>query len=542
MRTICVAVSVFFFLVTTVRAQTPESWAYTTTTGVRWSVAADGTFSASAKGVQVLGGKLRTEPLTQLMAGSSITPSWKAGVRGDDGRIATQSRFVHSHTSHTVTYDFAADGASDLNVYVRVEYLSGGTAGIALGVLDAPGLSPVLGLQQAPSWFGANQDGSFYPSGNNPIGGSCGVGAFPVPGGFAGVGFSPVNDAQGRSAVWWNGSAVSLLVATKPEDYVRVRRFVWKLRVWSGADSKQGVDALLGRYVSDFQPRSARQWAKAGPIVMAFLNDARNLHTPDNPYSLLAGPRRIDTPEGAAAFCRWLVGPMKDVGAQGVILWGHTGQFASNMYRVDADNLPAPIAAGLKVINTETKAAGLRWGVLIRPGELLVAEGTGERIVDVNADDPTHVSVVVGQVGRLAALGADMFYCDSFGQKPGHLKIMQVLRQTYPGALFLTEFTTDKMLEFAGSYNESRVTAEGIVPGGVVGKLPTLRRLIKNPQVFTRSRVDGNPGARLLAEGFVKWALDNRCGVLVEDWTLVSNAATLKAAYAGRLDAYGQLK
>jgi hypothetical protein len=230
-------------------------------------------------------------------------------------------------------------------------------------------------------------------------------------------------------------------------------------------------------------------WADRRPVARLFISQ-NQFRTAANPDGYLNKDVNVTTDDGKAAFRTNLlayadrcIGIMKEMDAQGVIVWDLEGYSAPGcVYLGDPRLLPA-YAPAMDAVADEFfrkfRDAGLKTGLTIRPIRVFPITGAesiakwgkwGYVLYDDQKDD-----VVKEISGRIAYAkrrwGCTLFYMDSNGYESwenGKKKgvtipaaMLQQLREQHPEVLILPEHPTPGGLEWAGQYAELRLGSKG---------------------------------------------------------------------------------
>ncbi|MBN2476878.1 MAG: hypothetical protein JXB62_19885 [Pirellulales bacterium] len=323
-------------------------------------------------------------------------------------------------------------------------------------------------MVQHISYFQAHGVGLCHPGHWSKIGGSYAVDD------SVGVGVSPWRTGMTRTLILWDYGSWApeereksprrrlIYFAVSPVPCRGARTFDLKLRVSTNRDWKH----LLQPYREHFRRTfgEVRYQADFRWIASDYLNHSQQAVSNTNPYGFHGGFRRIDRPDGAAAFCDKLVAALKENGGQGVIVWGHGGDDPRGaMYRPDFDVLPPEVEANWPTLAGPLQQAGLKLGVCTRPRHLAVrADWHSDQILDINPDDPGHRAMLWRRFETMIGKGCTLFYLDSFGSSFEDVKLMHYLRERM-GADVLTfaEHQCDAILPYSGGYSETTYTAAG---------------------------------------------------------------------------------
>ncbi len=198
-------------------------------------------------------------------------------------------------------------------------------------------------------------------------------------------------------------------------------------------------------------------------IATDYLNHSQKAVSPQNPYGFHGQFRRIDTPDGAKAFCDTIIPVLKNGNGQGVIVWGQGGDDPRGaMYRPDFDVLPPEVEAQWGSIQGRFKEANLRFGVCTRPRDMAVKlDWKSDQVIDINPDDPGHRTMIWRRFDNMIKKGCTLFYLDSFGNSFEDVKLMAFLREKMgPDVLTYCEHQCDAVIPYSGGYSETTLHAE----------------------------------------------------------------------------------
>lgn len=378
-------------------------------------------------------------------------------------------RHVYEDAACSFEYSFAGE---DCTISARIE---NNHAGEALAVTGFSGLKfffdkPPAGYMQVQhiSYFQAHGAGLCHPGHWSKIGGSY------ATDNTIGVGTSPSRTGLMRTLTLWDyadwnpdkreklpqRNLLYFAVSTIPPRGAQT--FDFKLRVSPERDWKH----LLTPYREHFQATFGEAQYKADFrwIATDYLNHSQQAISPQNPYGFHGGPRRIDTPEGAKAFCDTLIPPLQAANGQGVIVWGQGGDDPrGGMYRPDFDILPPEVETNWATLQQRFKDAGLKLGVCTRPRDMAVRlNWKSDQIISINPDDPGHCEMLWKRFKTMMDKGCTLFYLDSFGSSFEDVKLMRYLRAKMgPDILTYCEHQCDAIMPYSGAYSETTLDAEG---------------------------------------------------------------------------------
>jgi len=366
-------------------------------------------------------------------------------------------------------YTFAGE---DLTISARIENQH---QDAPLEVTGFSGLTftfdrPPTGLFQAihPTYSQAHGIEVCHPSFQTPIGGSWAADD------KVGVGFSPWKTGLERTLILldygsWEPDKRDhdpvrklLYFCPAPIPPRGARTFDLRIRV----SPNRAWQHLLEPYREHFQNTFGPVRYQADPrwIATDYLNASQKDISPSNPYGFQGAHRRIDTAEGARAFCDLIIPAIRTNDGQGLIVWGQGGDDPrGGMYRPDFDVLPPEVEAQwTNVIARRFQAAGVRLGVATRPRDLAVKlDWYQDQIININPDDPGHREMLWRRFDSMMKKGCTLFYLDSFGDSLEDVKLMRWLREKLgPGVRTYCEHQCDAIVPFSGGYSETTLHAE----------------------------------------------------------------------------------
>ena len=192
------------------------------------------------------------------------------------------------------------------------------------------------------------------------------------------------------------------------------------------------------------------------PRPMAQFASVDNVHrTPDNPGGYNGDARRLDRPEGVAAFLRIVADPLQAAHGSGCIFWAPGGvdpvmyppDFDTNLARI-ADTWPA-LAAGFH-------ARGLRMGLCARAAEAVDRSRPDHlSVTPIDPADARQVETLLDRFRNAARMGVDAYYLDTFGHDWASTQLLPAIRRTVgPTVPIYTEYCTDATLPYADRYCE----------------------------------------------------------------------------------------
>lgn len=487
------------------------------------AVNADGRFKAGT-------GKVRIEKIVEK------------SIQIDSPR---QARVRHVYEDAVATFDYTFEG-EDVTIRARVENHS---PDAAIAVTGFTGLAftfngPPKG--QMPGWHVSylQHQGTkiCHPSYWVRAGGS-----YATDDRF-GVGLTPQKTGLARTLFHWDRNwgiqkgeedpgprtLAYLVPAEVPPGGART--FQMLLRVSTNTDWHHLLEPYKAHFLATFGPLAYKPDHRA---MVYFASSADVWVKPDNPFGFNGPNRRFDLPEGAKAFCDWVVPAMKEADANGVIFWalqGHEPRGA--IYRPDFEIFPPPIEANLPVLNREFTAAGLRWGVCTRPGEIAYRlNWAKDATLRINPDDPEHIEMMWARFKTMIEKGGRVFYLDTFGNSLEDVKAMRIFRERMgPDIQAFVEHQSDAIVPYAGAYTEVNYDEKTRTYRSLVGEWnwEFFRWLVGNPQVVANPRCQARPAGS--EESVYRWTFRHRMTPLVEDWLIGKAAAELKTLRAEFLD------
>jgi len=411
--------------------------------------------------------------------------AWNAGIwfKASSRKVAAKARQENSITvlgpdrasvrqvkgELTCVFDYSFAG-EDVTISARIE---NNHPDDAMEVTGFSGLKFTFGrpptglmLNQHISYFQAHGVGLCHPGHWAKIGGSYATDD------AVGVGLSPWKTGMARTLLLWDytdwnpdkreklpdRNLIYFVVSTIPPRGAQI--FDLKLRASPNREWKH----LLEPYREHFQRTfgTVRYNADHRWIGTDYLNHSQAAVSPTNPYGFHGGHRRIDTVEGAKAFCDQHLAALKDNGGQGVIVWGQGGDDPrGGMYRPDFDVLPPEVVANWPAIQQRFKEAGLKLGCCTRPHDMAVRENwKSDAIIDINPENAGHRAMLWKRFKNMMDRGCTLFYLDSFGSAYDDVILMRFLRERMgPDILTFCEHQCDAILPYSGGYSECTLDA-----------------------------------------------------------------------------------
>ena len=471
------------------------------------------------------------------------------------------ARVTHRQPSVTTTYDYEFAG-EDVTISARVEnnhpeaeLTVPAFGGLRFSFQREPGGNPLI---WHPSYLKAQQSNVFHPSLLNKIGGSY------ASDDRVGVGLSPLRTGLAHTLFQWDWDAWN---PTTPErkanrwlTYLRyepipaggARTFRMNMRVSGNRDWRHLLEPYKEHFLATFGPLRYQTDFRA--VGAAYVNRNLKAIAPSNPYGFFEGARRLDLPEGVAKFCETVIPGLKTMNAQGLILWGHSGESPrGQMYRADFDVLPPEVEKQWTALRTSFDQAGLRLGVCTRPRHFHVrADWTHDVTFDINPGDPQHLEGMLWpRYKKMIDLGCTLFYLDSFGCSLEDVKTMQFLRARMgPVIGTYTEHACDAMAPYSGFYSETDFWAKGFAEGRTEdGWVPRtnlkfheiVRWMLGPVPVITRQYdVHGKVPAGF--EPVASFAYRNHLSPIIPDYQINNQTAAIAGLQAEYLDGKGSWK
>ena len=515
--------------------------------GITFTVTADGLSSIKVGDVEVArGGWHAVNADGRFKAGSDKVRIGKIIEKSIEVTVPGRARVRHVHEDAVAVYDYEIAG-EDVTIHARVE---NNHPDEPLAVAGFEGLAFTFAAPpqgQMPSWHVSYLQHVgikiCHPSYWVRVGGS-----WAADGRF-GAGLTPLATGPARTMFHWDRN----WAVKQPEDdkgprrlayYVPApvppggaRAFAMRLRVSANTDWRHLLEPYKEHFLATWGP--LRYKPDHRPVVQFASADKTHV-TPDNPFGFNGPNRRFDLPEGAKAFCDWVIPGMKEAGAGGIVFWalqGHDPREA--MYRPDFDVFPPPIEANLPTLNRRFTEADLRWGVCARPGEIAYrANWTSDTTVRINPDDPEHIGMMLARFKKMADAGCTVFYLDTFGSSLEDVRAMIRYRERL-GADVQTyvEHQCDAVMPYSGAYTEVNYSAEKKQYGVLIGtrNWEVFRWLLGDPSAIVVSRCDFKPAGA--EESVFRFLMRNRMSPMVGDWQVGKVAPELKALGAEFLEA-----
>ena len=196
-------------------------------------------------------------------------------------------------------------------------------------------------------------------------------------------------------------------------------------------------------YVPD--PRPAVQFASVDSVHVG----------PGNPGGYNGDFRRLDRPEGVAAYLRAVADPAQAAHALGCIFWAPGGADPV-MYPPDFDANLARIAGTWPALAAGFHARGLRVGLCARAAENVDRTQPAHPVVTpIDPDNAAQVGTLLERFRRAARMGVDAYYLDTFGGDVASTRLLPLIRETVgPDVPIYTEYCSDATLPYADRYCE----------------------------------------------------------------------------------------
>ena len=258
---------------------------------------------------------------------------------------------------------------------------------------------------------------------------------------------------------------------------------------------------------------------------------------PDNPYGYNDGGggifRRFDTLAGCKDYVAKLVPPMQQANFQGMIMWQPQGINPRGVqYRPDFDVFPPETLANLPTLVNGFKNAGLKIGLLARPGVVIAASGSTDGLLRASENE-----VQLADLGKRLKWatnnGFEGFYLDSFVQDgPDHNILKFIRNQLGREVQTFTEFPTVISMPLSGAYMEfSYANGAYVFPQ----RYRDLRWIYPEAVWFANFRGALPPGGY---PALYAYMLQNKLTPLVQDFELLDSQrmATLQSLVAQYID------
>ncbi len=346
----------------------------------------------------------------------------------------TEARVTHTHGTGLVRHTFTFDG-EDVRIESWVENHHPTTA-IRVAMFEGPrvefgkaprGLLPIRHV----SYTAAHGPSIMHPGGIR-IGGSYGIGD-----GF-GVGAAP-HDAgiHDTALIWdwdWNkreadtGRTPNLSI-NAPIPAGGARTFAVTFRFSPNTAWTHLLDPYRKHLHAAFGDKTLYDRSSNLPLVAGVVCGTVADRGPTNPYGY-EPHRRLDSIFGVTSYHGLVAPGMRAISAQGLILWGQGGLNPRGaMYRPDFDILPPDVVPNVVRLAALFKEQGMRLGMTARPGQIAQPfNWTTDTVSRINPAQPDQLELLTRRFNNSIALGASLFYLDSFGNQLDDAIIMRDLR------------------------------------------------------------------------------------------------------------------
>lgn len=247
----------------------------------------------------------------------------------------------------------------------------------------------------------------------------------------------------------------------------------------AGATMRNLSADVLNRYAEKY-PFQIR-WKDHRPIGAIYLaSSGTKVATNPRRWIMKNGKIDISTDEGKMEFRRALldwannsIDALKDVDAQGMIVWDPEGQeFLGSVYYGDprltptlAPEMEFKNRGGTSIVDEyfqKFRAAGLKVGVCIRPQQIRMTNGIP---VQEPADDQHAAQVLKDKIGYARKRwGCTLFYVDSTyaGPRPLNPGVFKAVADAYPDVLLIPENESMRYFAYSAplnSYVDHKVTS-----------------------------------------------------------------------------------
>jgi hypothetical protein len=369
----------------------------------------------------------------------------------------TEARVTHTHAHALVRHTFAFSG-EDVRIESWVENHDP-TASIQVSAFEGPrvafGRVPRGILPNWHSTYTAYHGPNLMHPGGVRIGGAYGIGD-----GF-GVGAAPHDAGRHPTVVAWDWDWTKR--ETDPERtptlYVHdpippraARTFAVTFRFSPRTDWQHLLDpyrrhlhAVVGDKLLYDKPNHL-------PLIAGIVCGAESHRSATNPYAFQPD-RRLDSINGVSNYHARLAPHMRAMPAQGLIVWGQGGfNPRGAMYRPDFDILPPEVTPNLARFAGLFKEQGMRFGVAARPGQYVTPlNATTDTVGWIDPKRPDELELLTKRFRNMVALGATLFYLDSFGNRLDDVAIMRAVRAGIgPGVQTFVEHPSDVIIPYSG--------------------------------------------------------------------------------------------
>jgi hypothetical protein len=287
------------------------------------------------------------------------------------------------------------------------------------------------------------------------IGGSCGIGD-----GF-GVGATPHDAGVHPVAICWDWDwkkreadpqRTPTLYVNDPIPPRAARTYSVTFRFSPKPDWKHLLDPYRRHLYSVVGDKLLYDRFSHLPLIAGFVSGAESHRSVTNPYAYHPD-RRLDSINGITNYNARLAPHMRALPAQGLIVWGQGGRNPRGaMYRPDFDIVPAEVGPNLARFAGMLKEQGMRFGVAARPGQYVTPlDAYTDTVGAINPQQPGELEVLTKRFKNMMALGANLFYLDSFGASLDDVAIMRYVRPRIgPSVQTFVEHSSDVIIPFSG--------------------------------------------------------------------------------------------
>jgi hypothetical protein len=346
-----------------------------------------------------------------------------------------QARVTHTHANMVARYTFSFAG-EDVRIDSWVE--NHATVPIRVAWFQGPriefGRTPRGILPNwHPTYTAAGGINLMHPA-SVRIGGSYAVGD-----GF-GVGAAPHDAGLNPQALawdWdWSEGKREADAGRTPNLYVNAqipaggaRTFSVTFRFSPDADWKHLLEPYRRHLHATLGDKTWYESLSNLPWVQGIANGPESSRSATNPYGF-DPHHRLDSPAGVINYHAAVARYMRGFAAQGLVLWGQSGQSPRNaMYRPDFDVLPPDVAPNFRRLADFLKEQGMRLGATARPGQMATPlDWTTDTVVGVDPAMQDHLELLARRFNTMIGLGATVFYLDSAGNRMDDVAILRALR------------------------------------------------------------------------------------------------------------------
>ena len=226
--------------------------------------------------------------------------------------------------------------------------------------------------------------------------------------------------------------------------------------------SSKDAHVLLQSYKDTVRAQLPMQYNPDVRPLAQFASIDSSYVRPDNPYGYNDGGggifRRFDTLAGCKDYVAKLVPPMRQANFQGMIMWQPQGINPRGVqYRPDFDVFPPETLANLPTLVNGFKNAGLKIGLLARPGVVITAASESTDGLSRVSDNEEQLADLGKRLKWATNTGFAGFYLDSFVEDGPDQNILKFIRnQLGREVQTFTEHSTVLSLPLSGAYMEFR--------------------------------------------------------------------------------------